>query len=364
MFNTAKKAMLAAAMLGMLAPAAFADDAAKSTAKFGYAGYLDASYNYDGNAKNGNLGINQFGLDVNASDDAYGIKAMASLVHSTYVNTGMGINVDYMSIDQAYADKSFFDGMLEAKIGRFYTLVGNEVVPAPKNANETYSLLFDNEPVKHDGIALTANPIKNLSVSGFMANNVEQLYPAVAGLVVGNDAYSKDFGGQATYALGNLNMIGNYYFEPVLTSEYDQTHVINAIASYKLNDSLNFAGEYLYRTVLPNSSYKGAACLKDQGYSLYSTYTMGSFSVNPRFSQYFYPDSNYTFSTDGGTTYVATPQVEQYTLTLKYAFGNLTAYLEGNVYTTPKGYDAFSNGHGNTPVGAKTNVLAGANYQF
>ena len=363
MFNHAKKAMLAAAMLGMLAPAAFADDAAKSTAKFGYAGYLDASYNYDGNAKNGNLGINQFGLDVNASDDAYGIKAMASLVHSTYVNTGAGVNVDYMSIDQAYADKSFFDGMLEAKIGRFYTLVGNEVVPAPKNANETYSLLFDAEPVKHDGLAITYSPLKSLSVSGWMANNVEQLYPAAAGFIVGNDTYSKDFGGQANYTLGSLNVIGNYYFEPVLSGQYDNAHLINGIASYKLNDTLSFAGEYLYRILLPNSTYKGAASIKDQGYSLYSTYTLGSFSVNPRFSQYFYPSGNYTFSVDNGSTYVDAPQVEQYTLDLKYAFGSLTAYVEGNVYTTPKGYDAFANGS-STAVGAKTNVLVGANYQF
>jgi len=364
MMKFTKKALLASAVAGLLASSALAAD----SAKIGYDGYADANYNLDLNAKNGAFALNQFGLDINASDDSLGIKGVISLVHSTYTNTGAGVNVEYVGIDQAYADKSFFDGMLEAKIGRFYTLVGYEVVPAPKNANETSSLLFNNEPVKHDGVVLTYNPLKSLSVSGFMAEHEnDQLYGEWTSLgVFGSDSYGKDFGAQADYTLGGLNLIANYYYEPLLdpSKQYDEAHLINGIASYKVSDSLSFAGEYLYRTFKFSSNYPSGIALnfKDQGYSLYSTYTLGSFSINPRFTQVFYPDINLSTTYDGNYM-IAVPQTNQYTLTLKYAFGSLTTYLEGNVESTPKGYEVYTNGSSSS-VGTQSNVLIGANYQF
>jgi hypothetical protein len=376
MFQHARKTLLAAVAFGLLASAALAADTAKIT----YDGYLDSSYNLDLNAKNGTFGLNQFGLNINAADDSLGIKGVASLVRANYNNTGAGVNVEYIGIDQAYVDKSFFDGMLEAKIGRFYTLVGYEVVPAPKNANETSSLLFNNEPVKHDGLALTYNPLKSLSISGWVANNVEQLYDDSYSYVSfeSADSYSKDLGAQASYTLGGLNLIGTYYFEPIKDdwhelaptdkSVYDQAHVLNFVSSYKASDSLSFAGEYLYRTIIPNSNYSGdyKMGLKDQGYALYSTYTLGQFSVSPRFAQYFYPDDDLYKAHPWWGQYMLDKQVyeqkNQYTLTFKYAFGSLTAYLEGNVYATPEHF-TFTNGSSSN-IGTQSNILIGASYQF
>jgi hypothetical protein len=195
----------------------------------------------------------------------------------------------------------------------------------------------------------------------------DQLYGAWTSLgSFGGDNYGKDFGAQADYTLGGLNLIANYYYEPMLDPNglYDQAHLINGIASYKLNDSLSFAGEYLYRTFKFSSDYTTSPMpnFKDQGYSLYSTYTLGSFSVSPRFTQVFYPDLNLSTTYSGNYAYEV-PQTNQYTLTLKYAFGSLTTYLEGNVETTPKGYEVYTNGSSSN-VGTQSNVLIGANYQF
>jgi hypothetical protein len=378
MFKHAKKMALVAAALGLIATAAKADDA--KTVTLGYSGYIDSNYTEDLNARNGVFNLNQFGLDINAADSAYGIKAVVSIVS---MNIKEDDTLDITTINQAYAEKSFFDGMLDAKLGRFYTPVGYEVVPAYKNANETSSLLFNNEPLYHDGIILTVNPIKDLSVSGFVANdnnaenfgktfeNENEVYFDVNN----NYGYTKDYGAQATYTLGSLNLTANYLYSDIAagqtyiaSSNFKGTnleeHLINALATYKLNDSLSFGGEYLYKTDLLNfdSSYnKKDQSFKTNGYSLYTTYSLGSLSINPRFTQMFDPDTFYLV--DGNGDYGFT-QEEQYTLTFKYSFGSLTTYLEGNVLQAS--YDqAFSNG-GKDPgtVGITSKVLAGASYQF
>ena len=407
MFKQAKKVALVAAALGLMAAAAKAEDA--KTISLGYSGYIDSNYTEDLNSRNGGFSINQFGIDINAADSAYGIKGGLSLVNDSTSND------IYTRIDLAFVDKSFFNGMLEAKLGRFYTPIGYEVVPAYKNANETSSLLFNNEPTTHDGLILTYNPLKSLSASVFVANdtNYGQGYEMdsyiddaglhkdsgieVDGLSYNGYSPSKDYGAQVTYALGNLNLAVNYLFSDLGDNDYTyiwnetsytysyeegyaniKSHLINLVGTYKLNDSLSFGGEYLYKTTLytfigggQSEYYNGHGWVdnafsnssKTSGYSLYTTYTLGSLSINPRFTQMFDPDQVYLV--DGnGYNFSSIKQEEQYTLTFKYPFGSLVPYLEGNVFQTDS-HTAFSNG-GNVqgPVGITSKVLAGASYQF
>ena len=378
MFKQAKKVALVAAAVGLLAAAAKAEDA--KTVTLGYSGYIDSNYTEDLNARNGSFAINQFGIDINATDSAYGIKGGLSIVNDSTSND------IYTRIDQAFVDKSFFDGLLEAKLGRFYTPIGYEVVPAYKNANETSSLLFNAEPTTHDGLILTVNPTKASSVSAFVANNEGSFYlygnnPYREVYVSADKNYTKDYGAQATYALGSLNLALNYLYSDLSAAGnlYDSSHgwmdhmfldshLINATATYKLNDSLSFGGEYLYKTYLMSfdQTYNPGAksmSFKTNGYSLYTTYTLGGLSINPRFTQMFDPDQ--VFLVDGNGYYFAgIKQEEQYTLTFKYAFGSLVPYLEGNVLQTDS-HTAFSNGSSDKgPVGITSKVLAGASYQF
>jgi len=95
---------------------------------------------------------------------------------------------------------------------------------------------------------------------------------------------------------------------------------------------------------------------KQQGYSLYSRYTMGSLSLAPRFTTLFLPDGpDMMNSTDA-----APKTAYQYTLTGKYVVGSFTAYLEGNALASSD--DDFR--IGTTKEKTQTNVLLGGSYQF
>jgi len=68
------KISLLAAAAACLAIQGMAADA-KSTISLGMSGYIDSNYNFDVNAKNGTLNLNQVGLDITASDSSLGIMA-------------------------------------------------------------------------------------------------------------------------------------------------------------------------------------------------------------------------------------------------------------------------------------------------
>jgi len=160
------KISILAAAAACLAIHGLAADETKSSIALGISGYIDSNYNYDVNAKNGTLNLNQVGLDVTASDSSLGIKGVVSLTKSTEATTG----IDYLSLAQLFAEKSFFDNSLDVKLGRFYTFIGFEGVPTVKNFNETYSLLFDREPANHDGLELTYT-MGGFTALGMVAEN-------------------------------------------------------------------------------------------------------------------------------------------------------------------------------------------------
>ncbi len=371
MFKHAKNLALFAAALGLMAVAARADDA-KSEVKLGYSGYIDTGYNEDINAKNGGFGINQFGININAADDVYGIKGVLSVVNDS---TQYDI---YTRIDQAFVDKTFL-GSLNAKVGRFYTFVGFEGVPMLNNFNESYSLLFNREPTTHDGLELTYN-VNGFDVLGMVAQN-------------SYDSNLKDYGLQLGYTVDKFSLAANYLLHPVVGEAFIQTldapvdglttenqHILNFIANATVLDSLKFGAEYFYITELASDKTWEQYPLsintqmgdggypftpkspKMQGYSLYGSYTLNDFSLSPRFTALYMPDgidlmnsTNIPYLSNSG----GQPDTQfQYTVTAKYKFGRLTTYLEGNWVADCNASKVY----GNDAIQA--NVLAGASYQF
>jgi hypothetical protein len=353
------KISILAAAAACLAIQGLAADA-KSTISLGMSGYIDSNYNFDVNAKNGTLNLNQVGLDITATDSSLGIKGVASLTKSTEAVSG----IDYLSVAQLYAEKSFFDSSLDVKLGRFYTFVGFEGVPTVKNFNETYSLLFNAEPVNHDGLELT------YTSNGFTA----------LGMAAENsyDTSLKDYGLQLGYAKGDASISANYLRSNVTGFSHQGSHaavtedrdLFNVVASDKVLDSLQVAAEYFYITQMasPNDNSDWEAGIniypdtetdkspKQQGYSLYSCYTVGSFSLAPRFTTMFMPDGPDLMNSTGAAPKTA----YQYTLTGKYVVGSFTAYLEGNALAGSD--DSFH--IGTTKEKTQTNVLLGGSYQF
>ena len=357
------KISILAAAAACLAIQGLAADA-KSTISLGMSGYIDSNYNFDVNAKNGTLNLNQVGLDITASDSSLGIKGVASLTKSTEAVSG----IDYLSVAQLYAEKSFFDSSLDVKLGRFYTFVGFEGVPTVKNFNETYSLLFNAEPVNHDGLELT------YTSNGFTA----------LGMAAENsyDTSLKDYGLQLGYAKGDASISASFLQSPVTGIDYNGNNVadqisvsenrdlFNVVASGKVLDNLEVAAEYFYISQLASNlgddSYASpinyypdtydSKSPKQQGYSLYSRYTVGSFSLAPRFTTMFMPDGPDLMNSTGAAPKTA----YQYTLTGKYVVGSFTAYLEGNVLASSD--DDFR--IDSTKEKSQTNVLLGGSYQF
>jgi len=379
MFKSAKKAALVAAALSLSASSLMASDL-----KLNYSGYLDANYQFNADEKTGSFNSHQFGLDINAADDKAGAKGVLSLVYQNVTDTNYNnyftqnqVNATYdtLGIDQAFVEKSFGD--LDVKLGKFYTFVGYEVAPVVKNANHTNSLLFGAEPLNHEGILAAYSLPFGLSVSGLVANN--SVVSAIgASSSPKNDVV--DYGAQVGFVKGDLAAYLNYFAQPVetgtlianyLTNEtgypyasffsgdvWGKLDTINFVSTYKVSDTLSFAAEYNYRTLeFPSEVtdyFSNSLSYKDQGYSLYSSLTLGSVTISPRFTQYFVDVE--TLSYFGGSY---TNQINQYTLTAKYKTGAFTAYVEGDVQSLAK-YETNDYGNKNT----KTNLLAGASYEF
>ena len=105
----------------------------------------------------------------------------------------------------------------------------------------------------------------------------------------------------------------------------------NLLGSYTPMDNLTVAGELLYETEVVNPDVNGlngnAYDPKQQGYAVYVSYTtpIAGLTVVPRFEQWYTPDvylAEVTLSPNASGPW------SEFTLTLKYAKGPLTHYLE------------------------------------
>jgi hypothetical protein len=274
-----------------------------------------------------------------------------------------GSTLDSVEIGQAYVTQVF--GNATFTLGKFGTPIGNEVTYLPSNANFSRSLLFYNEPLYETGLRLDYALPGSLVVSGFVDN----------GNSVDNVVNSgKDWGAIIAYSgVKGLSLTGTYYLNPAntlggatvgtdATGDIANIDWFNLVAAYTATDSLSFTGEYLLKDYIQPVVPTGTKAFspKQQGYALYATYTMGSFTVSPRFEQWFNPDFG---SSTGVNAINLTPaqaahagivsgtapyQLDDITVTLKYAMGPLSHILEYRADASDR-YEFLT---GNVPNGA------------
>jgi hypothetical protein len=149
----------------------------------------------------------------------------------------------------------------------------------------------------------------------------------------------KDYGLSLAYTkIKGLSLTGNYYMESTRAfGPSENLHYFQFLGSYQISDSLGSNVEYLYKTRMAATDTDSAGNLlttdvqpdpstgklvawspKWQGYALYLNYNtpIKGLSILPRYEQWYSPDP------------APGALASETTLTIKYAAGPLTHYLE------------------------------------
>ncbi|HXB98537.1 MAG TPA: outer membrane beta-barrel protein, partial [bacterium] len=126
---------------------------------------------------------------------------------------------------------------------------------------------------------------------------------------------------------------------------------IDVNAAYTLSDSLSFAAEYLYWTVINGNA--GAASPKINSAALYATYVtpVKNLTVSGRVEQENAPENA-----------LDSRVIDSYTFTAKYAMGPVTDILEYRADAT-NGYGNFTTSNG-TPTQIDQTLTVAATYGF
>jgi len=387
--NSTKKGFIAGALLlgALAAPAISRADATPAAtpvpwySKVTVGGYVDEYYQFylnrpSDSSANSVQPLQYRAFDTTTNQFSFGGGELTLKQNDASSNTGYfvdllmgplasqyngGTSLDGLGIGQAYLTQAF--GNATFTLGKFGTPIGNEVTYLPSNANFSRSLLFTQEPLYETGLRLDYALPGSLVVSGFVDN----------GNSVDNVVNSgKDWGAIIAYSgVKNLSLTGVYYLNPGYTlggigtdatGDIANIDWFNFVASYTVNGSLSFAGEYLLKDYIQPVVPTGTKAFdpKQQGYALYSTWSMGNFSLSPRFEQWFNPDGG---SAAGVNTINLTPaqaahagivsgtapyQLNDITVTLKYAMGPLSHILEYRADASNR-YEFLT---GNVPNGA------------
>lgn len=178
------------------------------------------------------------GIDVGGrADVVFGSDSrflQAQGLETNWQQTGL----NQLAIPQFYVDVAFNDWT--ARVGRFYTLLGYEVVTAPDNFfySHAYTFVYG-EPFTHTGVLLTRKLSDSLSVSG--------------GIQRGNDQFEDLDGFNALDFIGSVNWTGpnemlSYAFG-ITASEQgpdNSTWIYSMVAKLKLSDKTTYVLQHDY----------------------------------------------------------------------------------------------------------------------
>jgi hypothetical protein len=277
------------------------------------------------------------------------------------------------TIGQAYLSQGW--GPLTLDLGKFATPVGYETWNLTANANYSRSLTYQLEPFFSTGVKLDyAGP------AGFGANlwlddgNSVDSYNT--GLTADN---GKGWGVALSYSgIKNLALNAQWYENKAglyTAGGYFDTNAMGDFnAAYTMSDSLSFAFEYLYDTMLDGSS-TAPFSPKIQSLAAYATYNtpVKNLSVSGRYEHAFSPDAFSAGTTAGNTigwnvppfgTAVSDLSEDSYTLTVKYGMGPVTDILEYRADAT-NGYNFPTNSTaGSTQSQVDSSVTVAATYGF
>jgi len=280
-------------------------------------------------------------LTLAYADTASGTSANVDLLYGALgaaINPINGTAVGVApTIGQAYISQAF--GPLTLDLGKFATPVGYETWNITANANFSRSLTYTLEPFFQTGVKLDyAGP------AGFGANLWVDSGNSVDPYTNGNNDDGNGWGLALSYSgIKNLALNGqfyhstaNLYFNGFLGGYFDSNDMIDVNAAYTLNDSLSFAAEYLYSTMIDGqtrshpfgSPYPQSP--KVNSIALYATYNtpVKNLSVSGRVEQVNSPDANLGGTWAGNNVGEPVLTMDSYTFTVKYGMGPVTDILE------------------------------------
>jgi hypothetical protein len=323
-------------LAGLLAGAAHADaPATKWYDKVTLGGYVDAYYQqmlggdgvtvsapakraFDNKANDFNFGGGE--LTLSSSDDKSKTGYYLDLIlgpPADVINAVNYVTPNGFMVGQAYVNKTWGDAKFT--FGKFGTIIGTEVTNPLSDANFSRGLVYGLEPVYSTGLKLDYTLPMSMVLTGLIDN----------GNSVDNAANEgKGYGLMLAYSgIKNLTSSVSYYGAPASKTAAGISYqdFINVLIGFQAMDTLSFNAEYLYNTTIDTNTNidptKGPVAFspKTQAVALYANWTtpMAGLSLLPRVEQVASPDaavSNYVNNS--------------YTLTLKYADGPLTHFLE------------------------------------
>jgi len=344
--NVRKLSLSVLGLAGLVAGAAHADaPATKWYDKVTLGGYVDAYYQqalsgdtvtvnnatggraYDATVNAFNVGGGE--LTLAASDDKSKTSYYVDILLGQLANNA-GLGTPGTMLGQAYMTDTF--GSAKFTFGKFGTIIGTEVTNPLSNDNFSRGFVYQQEPVYSVGLKVDYSLPASFVLTGLIDNGNSIDKAANEG---------KGYGLELAWTgIKNLGTSVSYYGAPFDKGAAGIRYqdFLNVLVSYQAMDTLSFNAEYLYDTTIDTNTNadptKGAVAFspKTQGVALYANWNtpMAGLSLSPRVEQIANPDRVNPGSAGGGlggftnTSYV----FDSYTLTLKYADGPLTHYLE------------------------------------
>jgi hypothetical protein len=343
-------------------------------------GFVDAyyQYNFNGLAPIGRVfdstdqsfTVSGAKLSIFNSDSASGTSGDIDLLYgpmAAFYNANS--NASSLAIEQAFFTQLL--GPVEFKLGKADKFFGFEMMDTSQDFNYSRGILFGKEPMYNTGLMGTYTVMSGISLMGYFGdgNSVDT-----------GVANHPDFGAQIAYTgFKNLSLTGTYYNQPLGPSAYIVTvnpttvgnlwtniDMFDFVGSYQVMENLTLAGEYLYQTKAVPSQAASTALTANpgnfsvdrQGYALYVNYKtpVAGLSIDPRFEQFFTPAVG--LGLNGST------QENELTLTLKYAQGPLTHFLEFRDDAAPSAIFAPGQDGTQKPVTTQNTLTYGAVYAF
>jgi len=210
-------------------------------------------------------------------------------------------------LTQAYG--SYSKGALTLIAGKFTTLAGTEVIASTGNTNISRSILFGAIPFTHTGVRASYAPSDTVTFYGGLNNGWDQLTD-------GNRQKTLELGATLNPVKPLTFTVSGYFGDEAATPPGTQPsalqgnrNMIDAVANYIVNNSLNLGAEILYAE--QEDTANGTA--KWNGAAFYFNYMLNSLWRASVRAETFDDKQGFHFNTGGqGTKY------QEATLTLAY----------------------------------------------
>ncbi len=161
---------------------------------------------------------------------------------------------DRVTVQQGYVQWIIPVGKgIDFKIGRFATWIGAELIEDVDNPNLTHSTNYNNSiPFTHSGLSMGYALTDTINITGYFVNGWDTFT---------DNNNAKSFGWQIAWAPNDkLSMVLNGIHGPEqANNNHDDTHLIDWVGTYVVNDKLSFLANFDYGWTEDNPGIKGNA---------------------------------------------------------------------------------------------------------